>query len=193
MPSKQPTQSHGGFLFTIVFILSIVVLVLLFVLLTRDQGTKTIEDKLNDLVQSNVSLQETQNKESQKPLVDRLKEFGFDPNNLWQMSPCGDGPYCTFTEVRADDKVKTVSIRGLERWHGYYESFKDEKGSCDAFVFTDGTKQGIKLNVLSSLEQKLLKESDEKDQVELSVFVHNDAIAEHTCDFPAHVLNVHFD
>ncbi len=190
--STKKNEAASGFGVTIIFILSIVVLILMFVLFTRDQSSKMVESTLTDLAQSNTQLQKSQQAENAKPLADRLKDGGIDPENLWSLGECEE-PYCQFTQVSTSEGKAVVSVRAIQRWSGYYESFKDEKGECDAFVFSDDQRRGINMKLLANLEKKLVKGSSKDDPIDLTVFTHEDALVEHPCDEPPYVLNVHFE
>lgn len=190
MPKSK--DHAGGFGVTIIFILSIVVLILMFVLFTRDQSSKAVESTLTNLAQTNTELQKAQQAESVKSLADRLKEGGIDPGNLWSLGECKE-PYCQFTQVSTTEGKRVVSVRAIERWNGHYENYKDEKAECDTFVFSDEMRRGINMELLASLEKKLVKGSSKDDPIELTVFTHDDKLVEHPCDEAPYVLNVHFE
>lgn len=189
MPTKK--EHAGGFGVTIIFILSIVVLILMFVLFTRDQNSKAVESTLTNLAQTNVELQKAQQAEKAKSVADRLKDAGIDPEKLWTIGDCKE-PYCQFTRLSTKDG-EVVPVRGIERWSGYYEKYKDEKTECDAFVFGDDTRRGINMELLASLEKKLVTGSTKNDPIELTVFTHENALVQNPCDAPPFVLNVHFE
>lgn len=191
MPTKKK-EGANGFGVTVIFILSVVVLILLFILFTRDQGAKVVETAISNLVETNTELQKEQQTEKQKSLADRLSAAEIDPTNMWEMKPCDQEPYCMFSQLNTGSDT-TVAIRGLQRWDGYYESYKDETGNCDALVFVNDIRRGVNLEVLSKLEQKLLKESSKDEPVGLTVFVHDDKAIEHPCDQAPYALNVHFE
>lgn len=191
MPTKKK-EGANGFGVTVIFILSVVVLILMFILFTRDQGAKVVETAISNLVETNTELQKAQQAEKQKSLADRLQAAEIDPTNVWEMKPCDQGPYCMFSQLSTSSDTP-VATRGLQRWDGYYEFYKDETGSCDAFVFVNEIRRGVNLEVLSKLEQKLLKESSKDEPVGLTVFVHDDKPIEHPCDQAPYALNVHFE
>jgi hypothetical protein len=189
----MPTKKNGanGFGVSVIFILSIVVLILIFVLFTRDQSAKTVESTLTNLAQTNAELQKAQQAEKTKTVADRLKDAGIDPKTVWQLGECKE-PYCQFTQLATKDG-EVSAVRGIERWSGYYEAYKDEKGECEAFVFGEEKRRGINMELLASLEKKLVKGSRKDDPIELTVFTHENKLVEHPCDEPSYVLNVHFE
>ncbi len=193
MPTKQK-ESSGSFFVAVVFILSAVVLILIFVLFTRAQGTKAVEQTLSGLAKSNAELQQEQKIEKQKPINERLKEAGLDPNSLWQMNPCESIPYCTFEKTELADE-KSAAILSIERWSGYHEKFKDEQTSCDRFVLEDGTSQPITMELLATIEQNLLKNSSAKEPTAITVYRYEDHKRDekkgNPCEMPSFVLNVH--
>lgn len=180
---------------TIIFVLSIVVLILIFVLFSRDQGAKTVEKTLANLATTNQELQKSQQKEAIKPLADRLKDASVDPNNVWMMADGCKEPYCLFIKIATDGKEPAVATtRGLARWKGRYEDYKDKGGAaCDAFILEDNTVHAIDMSLLASLEQKLLKQSTNQDPTQVSVYVRENDKPEDPCHNPAVVMNVHFE
>jgi hypothetical protein len=190
MPTNNK-KGASGFGVSVIFILSIVVLILIFVLFTRDQNAETVESTLTNLAQTNTELQKAQQAEKTKTTADRLKDAGIDPKNVWQLGECKE-PYCQFTQLSTKEG-ETVAVRAIERWSGYYENYKDEKGECDVFVFGDEMRRGINMELLASLEKKLVKSSGKNDPIELTVFTHENKLVEHPCDEPPFVLNAHFE
>lgn len=195
--ATKKKESAGSFIVTIIFILSIVVLVLIFVLFTRDQGTKAVENTLSDLAKTNAELLQEQKTEKQKSIDKRLEEAGFDPNNLWQLTPCENMPYCTFLKTGTGEGDSSA-IHAVERWSGYHETYDDGETTCDQFVLNDGFGLPINLEMLASVEQNILKDSTPKDPIEITVYRSEDRkrdpkSSQDLCAMPAYVLNVHLE
>ncbi len=191
MPPKKTQKSTAPLTATII-VLGFLVFILLFVLISGNQSAKTTQTSLVDLQKTNAQLQKAQAEQSAVSLGDRLKAVGVDAGNLWSLGDC-KVPYCAFTKVSVQKEEGVASVRSIERWTGFYEAQKGDAGSCDAFVFADGTKRGVDMKLLATIEQKLLKDSTKEKPIQLSVFRNEDAPIQHPCDEPATVLNVHFE
>ncbi len=193
MPTKKKEAS--GFGVSVIFILSVVVLILMFVLFTRDQSAKTVESTLTNLAQTNAELQKAQQAEKTKSVADRLKEAGVDPETVWTLGECKE-PYCQFTKLSSKEGSATA-IRSIERWEGRHDTYDDGKVSCDMFVLGDKTSLPINLELLAKVEQNLLKASTNQETVEVTVYRSEDKERDlktgNPCESPAYVLNVHFE
>lgn len=189
--ATKKKQENGGFAVTIIFILSIVVLILIFVLFTRDQGNKAVEKTLTDLAQTNQQLQKEQRGEKEKSIRDRLTEAGFDPGRMWIVEESCEFPYCLFTTFM-NGEGDAQNVVGLERWSGYFGKYKDETSSCDAFVVDDARALPIRTDHLADVERNLLKASQKNDPIEITVFrVVPDESGIPPCDRASYVMNVH--
>lgn len=162
----------------------------MFVLFTRDQSAKTVESTLTNLAQSNAELQKAQQAEKTKSVADRLKEAGVDADKVWVLEDCKE-PYCQFT--RLSTKEGEAGSIAITRWKGSYERYKDEQGECDAFALTNEIRRGINMDLLASVEKKLVTSSSKDNPIELTVFIHEDGDRHHPCDETPYVLNVHFE
>ena len=193
MSMSQKNETGGSFAASVIFILSVALLIVLFVLFTRNQNTQNVKETLSTLAESNAELRDQQTVEKNKPVAEKLKESGLDPERVWKMEMCENTPYCTFTQV---DGSASFSI---ERWDGYFLAKSKEEGDCDKFVMEGAETLPIDMSLLASVEQNLLKASTQKDPVGVSVIFAWDGpspLEDETvdvCKSPARVLNVHFE
>lgn len=187
-------KQEGGFAVTVIFILSILVLMLIFVLFTRDQGNKQVAQTITSLATTNQELKKVQKTEKAKSLSDRLEEVGIDAGALWMLGDC-EVPYCRFTSVVVDgDKEEELqSVLAIERWDGYFEKYVDRDSECGAFVFNNGQVRGINMETLASVEKNLITTSDKDNPIGLTVFIHDDQKFFNVCENNPIVLNVHFE
>lgn len=191
--ATKKKQESGGFAVTIIFILSIVVLILIFVLFTRDQGNQAVEKTLTDLAQTNQELQQAQRSERDRSILDRLEEAGFDPGRMWTVEESCEFPYCLFTTFM-NDNGDAQNVVGLERWKGYFGRYEDETSKCDALVVDDARVLPIDVEFLAGVEKNLLKASEKNDPVEITVFrVAPDESGVPPCDRASYVMNVHLE
>lgn len=197
--ATKKTESHNAFAVSVIFILSMIALILLFVLFMRDQNAKVVDDALKQLAQTNVQLQQEQTSQDSKTFADKVKDLYLDPNNLWSMQPCEKEPYCSFVRQTGGEKESSISV-SLNRWDGFYVSYDDGEASCDQFDLGNGQVMPINMELLASVEQNLLKDSSEKEPV--GVTVYRSYSEEHPlpmdqsaspCLSPSYVLNVHFE
>lgn len=198
--SSNNKPDGGGFAVTVIFTLSVFVLVLIFILFTRDQGNKQVEETLTDLVQTNQELQKEKKQEFSKPLEERLKEAGIESESLWVKEKDCDEPYCLFSKLTSgrsasDDEKDFVDTRGIVRWKGFYEDYQDKGGAdCDAFILEeDHSVHSIDMSLLAGIEQTLLKQSTNDEPTQLTVFFRENENPADPCNRPAIVLNVHFE
>ena len=198
--SNTDKQESGGFAVSVIFILSILVLILMFILFTRDQGNKAVEKTLVDLATSNQELQEShqelqesQKQEKEKSLRERMEEAGIDPDRLWTIGDTCEIPYCLFTSLGLDG-ADAARVVGLERWSGYFGRYEDVERTCDAFIADETRAFPIRLDHLAKIEQDILTASAKTDPIDITVFrVAPEASGVPPCDRAAFVMNVHLD
>ncbi len=197
--TTKKTESHNAFAVSVIFILSSIALILIFVLLMRDQNSESVEDALKQLAQTNVQLQQAQTSQDSKTFEEKISDLYLDPKNLWEKQPCEKEPYCSFIRQTGGEKESSLFV-SLNRWDGFYTSYDDGEVSCDQFDLGNGNVMPINMELLASVEQKLLMDSTEKEPIGLTVYQsyseeHPLPIDQSTspCLSPAYVLNVHFE
>ncbi len=191
---------------TLVFILSAVIIVLLFIILASSQGDKEIDKTISDLKQKNDELENAREDAEKTSLAQRLGTAGIETLNLWkfEIENC-EIPYCLATRIGVEGVEDFVEqTRGLSRWKGYVTKLEEgpedpdgQEGSqtktttCEAFSIDGGADFPINMDLLADVEKKLLKAGTEKNQIEITVYSIVTGGEPISCKTPAYVLNVH--
>ena len=179
---------------SIIYILSLVIVVLIVVIFVRDQSNSDIDKVVSNIKQKNSELETALADEKITPIAQRLGTAGIDTLNLWKFENEGCKiPYCLATRIGVEGVEDFVEqTRGLSRWKGYVTKLEEaDTASCEAFAIDGGVDFPINTDLLADVEKKLLKAGTEKNQVEITVYSIITGDEPISCDTPAYVLNVH--
>ena len=191
---------------SIIYILSLVIVVLIVVIFVRDQSNSDIDKVVSNIKQKNSELETALADEKITPIAQRLGTAGIDTLNLWKFENEGCKiPYCLATRIGVEGVEDFVEqTRGLSRWKGYVTELKEvavipseaegsqtEKITCEAFAIEGGANFPISTDLLADVEKKLLRTANEKKQIEITVYSIISGDEPISCDTPAYVLNVH--